>query len=477
MPSPAPPAAYGLGIRAYGAVIRLASAWRRDARRWVQARNAEAHRFERVLAGLSPAGETPRVWMHCASLGEYEQGLPLLEAVLEDLARASGKSVQGVISFFSPSGLDVVAARPPRLPHPVCLVYLPLDMPDRARAFAQTLQADIGLVVKYEFWLNHLFEAECTGTRLHLVSARFRDDQVFFGPDWKPWTKWFRDGLTRFAGIHCQDHASVERVLGALERAARAHKVGTLASAGPAADDGRNTVVQRSGDTRFDRVLQRAAVPQDDAVLEAFARQGPLLVAGSTWLPDDRLLGELVQNLLAPRGWRLLVAPHHVDADHIQTVRACYPESTRLYSAFSQEDLADLEQVPVLIVDRIGLLAQAYRLGQLAYIGGGFGAGIHNTLEAAVYGLPLAFGPRWQKFAEARELLDCGAARQTADAAELQAWAERMLDGAGRSADGERAARAAADYVRHRAGAVARIRSVVLRDWEAHRASTPSAKA
>ncbi len=421
---PPPPPAYGLGIRAYGLALRTAALWRADARAWVRGRVGGTEALARRLEGLPH----PRVWMHCASLGEFEQGRPLLEALLADPAFArDGRKPHAVVTFFSPSGHDVVAPRHPEW----TVAYLPPDTAPEARRFAAALDADLGLVIKYEFWLHHLHAMAAHGTPLALVGARFRPDQVFFGPAW-PWRRWFRDGLRRFRHLFVQDEASRALLAGI----GLGHAV-------------------HAGDPRFDRVLDVVASARLPEGLRAFAGGGPVLVAGSTWPEDERLLAGLAAERLLPAGWRLIVAPHKVDAAHVDALMARLPEGAVRWSRLGGAVPADAR---ILVVDAIGLLSALYGLARAAYVGGGFGAGIHNTLEPAAHGIPVAFGPRWRKFAEAGELLARGAATEVRDADGLAAWF------AGLPANAEGMGAAAGVYVREGAGGTERMRAILAAD-------------
>jgi len=356
--------------------------------------------------------------MHCASLGEFEQGRPLLEAL-----RPAFPDCGLVLTFFSPSGYQIRKD----YPGADAVFYLPLDTRQAAEAFVEVLYPIAAIFIKYDLWLNHIAAVAARAIPLYLVAARFRPDQVFF----KPWGNWHRNGLHHLSRIFCQDQESVERVCSLLAQDKRPLRMPTVALA---------------PDTRFDRVLKIAASPTVPDAIRVFARGRPVFVAGSTWPADEALLVDLAAHNLLPAGWKLILAPHEMHPSALRELAARIPGQVLRWSevsptllketdqhaspqtsatAFADQHLAEAD---CLIVDKIGLLSSLYSLGSAAYIGGGFGAGIHNTLEAAVYGLPLAFGPRYHKFCEAEELVALGAAVSIRDVSELRYWFEGLVD-------------------------------------------------
>ncbi|WP_400191155.1 3-deoxy-D-manno-octulosonic acid transferase [Hymenobacter sp. B81] len=381
------------------------------ARLWTAGRRNLLPRVAQQLAGDT----APRVWFHCASLGEFEQGRPLMEAY-----RRQYPGHRIVLTFFSPSGYEVRR----QWPGADYVFYLPLDTAANARAFVAAVQPRLAVFVKYEFWYHHLSELRRRGVPVICVSAIFRPQQVFF----KPWGGFFRRILRQFSHLYTQDEASV-----ALLRA-----VGL-------------TPASVAGDTRFDTVVDTAAAPARELPLVAAfgADAAPVLVAGSVWPPDVEVLTP------ALRRWadeaRFIIAPHEIDESHLQQVEAALPGRVLRYSRATPANVA---QARVLLIDNIGLLRELYRAGDVAYIGGAFGKGLHNTLEAAAFGLPLLFGPRYEKFREARDLVADGSARVVRDAAEAQAQLELLLTDPARRRQLGQQARA---YVHAQAGATARI--------------------
>ncbi len=384
------------------------------------------------------------IWMHCASLGEFEQGRPLLEAL-----RTALPGYGLVLTFFSPSGFDVRK----NYPGADAVWYLPADTRQRSGEFLAILKPSAGIFVKYDLWLNLLHQAAMNHIPLYLVAALFRPDQVFF----RPWGNWHRNGLRCFRRIWCQDQDSAA-LIGPV-----------LLSKHP---DMQSPDVAIAPDTRFDRVLQIAASPEIPDHIQQFAAGRSVLVAGSTWAADENLLADLAEKELIPNGWALLIAPHEIHESAIVRLAGRLPGRVLRHSAWAEENIssASLEDpaaADCLIVDKIGLLSALYSTGKAAYIGGGFGAGIHNTLEAAVYGLPLAFGPRYAKFREAKDLIEIGAATAVRSPAELIAWFRQLgaagVAGAGGAA-GNVAGEKAAAYVRAGAGGAAGILRAIVED-------------
>ena len=368
---------YDFILSLYGLLLRLLAPFVSKAEAWVAGRRGLLAHIARTI-GNDPA---PRVWFHCASLGEFEQGRPLLEAY-----RQAHPNTKLVLTFFSPSGYEVRKD----WPGADYIFYLPLDTRANARAFLDAVQPQLVVFVKYEFWYHFLNEAYRRSIPAIVISAIFRPDQVFF----QPWGGFFRKILTRFTHIFTQNETSAALL--------RSHGL---------------TQVSVAGDTRFDTVVATAAAAaQHLPVVDAFVADGtPVLVVGSSW-PEDLpvLLPTLrrYQNAL-----RVLVAPHEISETNLRLVENALPG---LVVRYSQADTATVAQARVLLFDNVGLLSQLYRFGEYAYIGGAFGKGLHNTLEAAAFGLPLFFGPTYGKFQEAMELVALKCAFPVQNAAEME---------------------------------------------------------
>nr|WP_311447682.1 glycosyltransferase N-terminal domain-containing protein [uncultured Porphyromonas sp.] len=307
----------------------------------------------------------PVVWFHASSLGEFEQGRPLMEAV-----RRTHPEYQILLSFFSPSGYTV---RQDYAGADV-VVYLPSDRSSSVRRFLDLARPSKAIFIKYDFWPTMLYELRERGIPTYLISAIFRPDQLFF----RPWGKWYLRLLTLFERLYVQDEDSRQL----LQR----HGI---------------TAVSVAGDTRFDRVIEIASAAR--AIPEAAALEGKVLVAGSTWPEDEAILLPYFNRLGSE--YKLIIAPHEIHEEHLQAIEA---QLTRPYMRYSQLQAGVTGDYDCLIIDCFGLLSSIYRYGRYAWVGGGFGKSVHNTLEAAVYGIPVFFGPEVHKHREVRELIQRG---------------------------------------------------------------------
>ena len=369
---------YDIALGLYGLLLRLLAPFVPKAAAWVAGRRGLLAHIARTI-GDDPA---PRVWFHCASLGEFEQGRPLLEA-----HRRAYPGTKLVLTFFSPSGYEIRKD----WPGADYIFYLPLDTRGNAQAFLDVVQPRLVVFVKYEFWYHFLSETHRRGIPAIVVSAIFRADQVFF----KSWGRFFRQILTCFAHIFTQNEASA--VL--------------LRNSGLAR-------VSVAGDTRFDTVVATAlAAARSLPLVDAFVADGaPVLVVGSSWPEDLPILLPLLSRYHGQL--RVLLAPHEVTEANLRLVETTFAGQVQRYS---QADAGTVAQARVLLFDNVGLLSQLYRFGEYSYVGGAFGKGLHNTLEAAAFGLPLFFGPTYAKFQEAVELVDLKCAFPVQNAAELEA--------------------------------------------------------
>ncbi len=306
--------------------------------------------------------------MHCASVGEFEQGRPLLEAI-----RKHYPQYKIVLSFFSPSGYELHKNNK-------CadyIFYLPLDGRSDARNFISCVQPVLAIFIKYEFWHYYSLYLQKKHIPFVLVSGAFRKEQIFF----RSYGGLFRKILQRFSFFFVQDVVS-EKLLNTLGI----------------------TNVSVTGDTRYDRVVQIAALAQTFPLIERWRGSARLFIAGSTWPSDEQILTETREAL--PKNWKLIIAPHEVNNSRIRQIRELFGKDTVLYSELSQKGF---EKSTVLIIDNIGMLSSLYRYGAVAFVGGGFqSGGIHNTLEPAVFGLPVIMGPAYKKFVEARDLVQFG---------------------------------------------------------------------
>lgn len=345
-------------------------------RKWVDGR--KGWRSKITTWRMANPGEL--YWFHCASLGEFEQGRPVIERL-----RIERPDVVILLTFFSPSGYEVRK----NYPEATGVFYLPLDTRSASADFLKIVHPKAACFVKYEYWPNYFLGCRNRGIPLIVISAILRPDQRFFG-----WSRFFwKPVLESVSHYFVQDEGTRKLLAGlGIDRA-------TVA-----------------GDTRFDRVLQMAEAAKDNKEIREWSQATKVLIGGSTWPADEKVLHAWWQNSTSE--WKLLLVPHEIAQPHIQAVQRMWPEAV----LWTQREMIDWHSSRVVIVDEIGLLSTLYRYAHVAWIGGGFGAGIHNTLEAAVWRLPIVFGPRYEKFAEAKELIDIGgalAARDESQAAHI----------------------------------------------------------
>ncbi|MBX5438082.1 MAG: 3-deoxy-D-manno-octulosonic acid transferase [Thermoflavifilum sp.] len=404
---------YHLGIWFYVLGIRVAAWWMPKARRWLEGRRQQR---QQMATWELPQGRQ-RIWMHCASAGEYEQGRPVLEAIRKHCPHAFL-----ILSFFSPSGYD--ARKTDSLPDLV--LYLPADLPGRAEAFLHWLQPQLALFVKYDFWYGYIRALRRQHIPGILISARF-GHQSFFSALYMPFLMRL---LRRFTYIFVQDEFSKQWLL--------QHGIHQ---------------VEVGGDTRFDRVLQIARQWQPPArpgLIEAFLQGRKAIVVGSSWPEDEALWLDYARQ--KPVEDPLMLVPHEVHENRIAQLLKAWPGKAIRFSALEAAPEQVLEGYSLLIVDRVGLLSRLYAYGGMAYVGGGFGAGIHNVLEAAVYGIPVIFGPHYQHFREACDLVSLGVAFPVNDSMSL----DRVLQNL-KEAKLDEMGRLARNYVEAHAGATGRI--------------------
>ncbi len=354
-----------------------ANQWIKGRKNWRQQINTQA------LAGKK------KIWIHCASLGEFEQGRPLIEAI-----RKQYKDHGIVLTFFSPSGYEI--RKDYDQADLVC--YLPMDSKKNASDFIALIKPDIAIFVKYEFWYFYLSQLRRCGIPTLLVSAAFRPQQPFF--------KWhgglFRKMLGCFTTLFVQDDMSA----------------GLLRDIGFAS----NVVV--AGDTRYDRVADIAGRVRALPVATEFKGTAQVLIAGSTWPADEKLLSGCMDEL--PPDWKMIIAPHEIHESHLVQITQLFADQVILYSEWMAGKKDPSRRV--LVIDNIGMLSSLYAYGDLAYIGGGFAkGGIHNILEPAVYGLPVVFGPVYQKFIEANALVAAGYAFPVSDKETYSAILQKLI--------------------------------------------------
>jgi len=373
--------------------------------------------FERIEEKIDRSKK--HTWFHFASLGEFEQGRTVLEAYREHFPE---KRI--IATFFSPSGYEVRA----NYTKADYVFYLPADTPGNARKFIDLINPEEVFVVKYEFWYNYFKTLHQRHIPLYLVSVIFRKGQSYF--------KWyggiFRTTLTYVTHYFAQNQESVSLL----------HRIGL-------------NNVSLTGDTRFDRVANLSRQDRPVTVVSEFVGQSKVLVAGSTWLPDEELIMSLRQ--IYPE-WKIIIAPHLINDEHLLEIESRFKGSIRFSAINADIQHVEAEQNAVLIVDNMGMLSYLYRYADVAYIGGGFGAGIHNILEAATYGVPVIFGPAYHKFQEAKDLIGAKAAFSVHNLQDLVEVFEQMQDPAFKKEAGQRSYL----YVQQQAGATGKIMDYLL---------------
>lgn len=407
---------YDAGMWLFAVATRVAACFSPKIRKMVDGQR----RTWDLLRGGIGAGDTV-AWFHAASLGEFEQGRPIME-----LLRQRQPDVKILLTFFSPSGYEV--RKDYEGADVVC--YLPIDTIGNARRFVRMAHPRYALFIKYEFWNNFLIQARRHGAGLYSVSSIFRKGQRFFCPLWKP------IALRQFHHLFVQD----------------AESASLLASIGIGAE--RVTV---TGDTRFDRVeaVRRAARPLP--LIERFAAGRRVLVAGSSWEEDEQRYLPYFQ---AQKDWRLIIAPHVISEAHLQAIASMLGDRKWVrYTELSSGKATLSDEVSVIVVDCFGLLSSIYRYATVAVVGGGFGAGIHNVTEAAVYGIPVLFGPNNRKFREAQGLMQCGGGMEFNSAETFAAHMDRFKASPDHLAECSRRAGA---YIAQRTGASERCYKAIF---------------
>ncbi len=348
---------YNTGIFLYNLAISLFSLFNEKGRLLLRGRKATMA----TIKQLNISEKT--IWVHCASLGEFEQGRPLIEAIKK---KDPNKKI--VLTFFSPSGYEVRKD----FEHADYIFYLPSDRKRNVKKFVDAINPEVSIFVKYEFWFHYLDYLKKSQIKTYIISAIFRPEHAFF----KWYGGFYRNILTCFTKLFIQDEESAKLL----------KNIGIT-----------NFCV--SGDTRFDRVWEIAQASKEYHILEEFSKGSQVLVGGSSWPTGEKLIAEYLK---LNKDIKLLLAPHEIHEEHIKQIEEILPVSSARYTKLDGVDLTSLK---VLIVDTMGMLSSMYRYGDVAYIGGGFGSGIHNTIEASTFGLPVVFGPNYKKYKEACDLI------------------------------------------------------------------------
>jgi 3-deoxy-D-manno-octulosonic-acid transferase len=403
---------YTLAIHLYAFAIELASLFHKKARMM---------RFGQWKTNGILREQIDRnaryIWFHASSLGEFEQGRPMMEKI-----KARYPSYKILLTFFSPSGYEVRK----NYPGADVICYLPFDTPYKVRKFLSLANPCMAIFIKYEFWVNYLSELKKRNIPTYSISSIFRPNQLFF--------KWYGKPYRRT--LRCFDHLFVQDALSAE----------LLAGCGI-------THVSVSGDTRFDRVVDVHKNARPIPLVEAFIKdeQGvkqPTLIAGSSWPRDEELF---IRYFNEHPGVKLIIAPHEIDREHLLDIHARLKRPSVRFSDACEQEIANKD---CLIIDSFGLLSSIYRYGDIAYIGGGFGKGIHNILEAATYGIPVIFGPAYHKFKEAKDIIAVGGGFSVSDEKTLNARMDEWLNN---PASLQTAGQAAGKFVRNHTGATETI--------------------
>ncbi|MTI30096.1 3-deoxy-D-manno-octulosonic acid transferase [Xanthovirga aplysinae] len=401
---------YNFFIFLYGLLLSIAARFKIKAHRIVEGRKNTFPYLETVLK----ENKSPIVWFHCASLGEFEQGRPVIEAF-----RKAFPDYKILLTFFSSSGYEVRK----NYDKADYICYLPADTPTYAKKFVELVQPEMAYFVKYEFWYHFIKELKLNHIPAISISAIFRKEQHFF--------KWYgsfaRKTLRNFTYIFVQD----------LQSKALLNTIGL-------------EEIQVSGDTRFDQVHDICSHPQHFPLIKAFKDDKKLLIVGSSWPEDIEALIPLINN--HDKNLRFIIAPHEINENGLQKLEQKINKGSIRYSRAAKETISNYQ---VLIIDNIGMLSSLYQYGEFAYIGGGFGTGVHNILEAATFGLPVFFGNKnYKKFREANELIALKAAFSVADSHEFLSKFYQLFQD---KEQWQQASQIAAEYIQKNRGATKKI--------------------
>jgi 3-deoxy-D-manno-octulosonic-acid transferase len=406
---------YNVGILIYVLGARLLSPFNAKAKLWISGRKDWGSLLRQKISR-----DNTNIWIHCASLGEFEQGRPLIEAIKK---KRPGYKI--ILTFFSPSGYEV--RKNYNQADYVC--YLPADTMQNAKRFISIVNPSAAIFVKYEFWNNYTSVLKKNSIPLYLISGIFLPGQIFF----KWYGSFFRNMLPRFSHIFVQDKQSMD----------------LLAEVGIGN-------VSVAGDTRFDRVIQIADSAKSIPQLELFRGGEKMFLAGSSWWQDEEIIAKYINAY--PDRMKWVFAPHEIDRANIDRLEKMLGADVVRFSEFNNKS----QGARVLIIDNIGMLSSAYRYAYIAAVGGGFGKGIHNVLEAACWGIPVVFGPNHKKFREAVELIGLKGARCFNTAEEFSGIINNWLSDREDYLD---SSQKASDYVKGNAGATAKILTkIILKD-------------
>jgi len=369
---------YELFLLLYAIAFRIAALCNTKARLGLQGRK---NIFSTIQANLPPSSNQV-VWMHCSSVGEFEQGRPLVESLKKNYP-----SISITITFFSASGYEATK----NYEGADQIYYLPFDGASNAKKMVELLNPSLVIWIKYEFWYHYLHELKSRKIPVLLISGIFRNSQPFF--------KWYgslwKEMLASFTYFFVQNESSLKLL-------------SSIAI---------NNNVIITGDTRFDRVIEIAEKFEPISIIEKYCKNNRVIVAGSTWEEDET---ELIHYIKANPAIKFIIAPHETDQGNIQQMMKVFPNAL-LYTDLTNALVEQKEINNLLIIDNVGMLSRLYHYASITYVGGGFGAdGVHNVLEAAVYGKPVIFGPEYKKYAEAIGLVESGGGIPIKNALELE---------------------------------------------------------
>ncbi len=351
---------YNISILGYYLITKIVQLFNRKAKLFVIGRKNQWNKIQYIVT------KEKVCWFHCASLGEFDQGIP----VMNELKEKFPKSII-VVTFFSPSGMEHYHKRNHCADY---IYYLPIDTPINARKFLNRINPTEIYFIKYEFWLNYIFEARKRNIPLYSISCILRPNQIYF----KSYGTYFKKGLQAFSSFFVQNEETK-----ILLNSINIHNVNV------------------TGDTRFDKVIENKKLVQQDIIIERFLGDDKAIILGSSWPIEEQLFHEYYSSKQVVH--KIIIAPHEISESHLSSIEKLFQNQTIRYSQFSNQ-----KEKNILLIDCIGKLANAYNYGEIAFIGGGFTGKLHNTLEPVVFGLPVIFGPKHSKFPEAKIFIEKG---------------------------------------------------------------------
>ncbi len=365
---------YNTGILLYSLIIRIFALFNNKARLFI---NGRKKIFDKIQQEVKKSDK--HIWFHFASLGEFEQGRTVLEA-----CKLTFPDKKIVLTFFSPSGYEIRK----NYAHADHIWYLPLDTKKNAQKFIQLINPEFVVFTKYDFWFHYFNEVQLNKIPLYLIAGSFRPNQLFF----KWYGTFYKNILNAISYFFLQNEESKSLL----------NKIGF-------------TNALTTGDTRFDRVIENSKHPIEIPIAENFTKHHKTLICGSTWPPDEAILEEISKELSE---LKFIIAPHEIAEERLKSIETKFNKSMR-FSYAKTNSIIDFTDIQILIIDNIGMLSSLYQYGEIAYIGGGFGSGLHNTQEPAAFGKPVIVGPDHYKFKEVAEMIEIGACKSIHSATEM----------------------------------------------------------